>query len=50
MFGGMLVSTVAGVFIVPVLYVVVMHTVARLGRKRAVDGPAATPLEGQAGA
>ncbi len=45
-FGGMLVATVAGVFFIPVLYVVVMQTVARLTGK-AKAGPAAA-LEGGA--
>jgi HAE1 family hydrophobic/amphiphilic exporter-1 len=39
-FGGMLVATVTGVFFVPVLYVVVMHSVARLtGKAKAGTGP-----------
>ena len=38
-FGGMLVATVTGVFFIPVLYVVVMHTVARLtGKSKAGTG------------
>jgi HAE1 family hydrophobic/amphiphilic exporter-1 len=45
-FGGMLVATVAGVFFIPVLYVVVMHTVARLTGQVAPTTPA---LEGTAG-
>ncbi|MHC4921830.1 MAG: efflux RND transporter permease subunit [Planctomycetota bacterium] len=44
-FGGMLVATVTGVFLIPVLYVVVMHTVARLTGK-AKAGPAAALEEG----
>jgi HAE1 family hydrophobic/amphiphilic exporter-1 len=38
-FGGMLVATVTGVFFIPVLYVVVVHTVARLtGKSKAGTG------------
>ncbi len=38
-FGGMLVATVTGVFLIPVLYVVVMQTVSRLtGKSRAGTG------------
>jgi multidrug efflux pump subunit AcrB len=39
-FGGMLVATMSGVFFIPVLYVVVMHTVARLtGKARDEQAP-----------
>ncbi len=42
-FGGMLVATATGVFFIPVLYVVVMQTVARLtGKATAGARPAAT--------
>ncbi len=33
-FGGMLIGTVGGVFLIPLLYVAVVGTVERLGRKR----------------
>jgi len=39
-FGGMLIGTVGGVFLIPLLYVAVVGTVERLGRKRAGDRPA----------
>jgi multidrug efflux pump subunit AcrB len=45
-FGGMLVATVTGVFFIPVLYVVVMHTVAKLTGKAKAEP--ATALEGGA--
>ena len=47
-FGGMLVATVAGVFFIPVLYVVVMQTVGRVTGKAKAD--AVTALEGELGA
>ena len=45
-FGGMLVATVAGVFLIPVLYVVVMQTVARVtGRRTAARATTSPPTE-----
>ncbi len=40
-FGGMLVATVAGVFLIPVLYVLVQGTVERLGAHKGGESPAA---------
>jgi HAE1 family hydrophobic/amphiphilic exporter-1 len=39
-FGGMLIGTLGGVFLIPLLYVAVVGTVQRLGRKRSGDRPA----------
>ena len=41
-FGGMLVATVAGVFLIPLLYVVVQSLAERMGGGKTVAAPAAT--------
>jgi multidrug efflux pump subunit AcrB len=42
-FGGMLVATIAGVFLIPVLYVLVQGTVERFGAGRTAAAAAAGP-------
>jgi multidrug efflux pump subunit AcrB len=42
-FGGMLMATVAGVFMIPLLYVVVQTVAERISRKKPAPVPAAPP-------